>query len=82
MLEWLERQLELNNFGAIFDKIVRDNSLQGICGTVADAVYKEFDDPDSDRTFCLRIIQAMLDKGWHWSNIRDDIHRLLPLIGK
>ncbi len=77
--EWLMRQIELKNFGAIYAQVVKDNSLSMFCGVVADAVYKEINNPDGDCDFCLCILQAMLDKGWRWSEVNNEIHRLLPL---
>jgi len=77
--EWLMRQIALRNFGAIYTQVARDNSLCMFRGTIADAIYKEIDDPGGDREFCLSTLRAMLDRGWQWSNTRKDIHRLLPL---
>ena len=79
MLEWLMRQISLKNFRAIYSQVVKDDSLRMFCGTIAEAIYKEIDDPAGDREFCLSTLQAMLDKGWRWSNTRAVVHRLLPL---
>jgi len=79
MLNWLAVRVDANNFSAIHERVAMDNSLMGICGEIAAAVYKKFDNPDGDSAFCLNILQTMLDKGWRWSNAREDIHRLLPL---
>ena len=57
--EMLVRQIELNNFGAIYAQVIKDNSLNMFCGVVADAVYKEINNPDGDCDFCLSILQVM-----------------------
>ena len=73
------RQISLRNFRAIRSQLVRDNSLSKYSATLAEAVYAEIDNPDGDCHFCLGILQVMQEKGWRWSNEREDIHRLLPL---
>lgn len=79
MVEWLERQIEANNYNAIYERIIQDDSLQEYCQRVANAVYDAIDDPAGDCDFCLSIIQAMRFKRWQWSCQRTDILLLLPL---
>ncbi len=77
--EWLVPQIASRNFSVIYDHVVKDDSLSMFCGTIAKAIYKEIDDPEGDRKFCLSVLQAMLDRKWRWSNVRADIHGVLPL---
>jgi|GEM_PF-6650433 len=77
--EWLVPQIASRNFRVIYEHVVKDDSLSMFCGSIAKAIYKEIDDPEGDRKFCLSTLQAMQDRKWRWNDIRIDIHGLLPL---